>query len=255
MRWMAKFDISPGTGDVAGGDLLGSNLKAEVLTQANYEPAPRGRRLDSDCTRMGAGRQGLGSIVRGRLSPGGLTSMLACFLGVTSPAAADPARSPPTATIPDPPPRTGAPRVPASAFRPSWDLDGIYLWLGPTAAASRVEATWDSTVGGHAAVLRVREREGLAVIGGAFGASLWTERSGGRLWLDAMAGTRVAGRMIGASLGPILELDDLAHPRLGGSVGVWTFIGITPFARVGIVDELGAFGEIGLHIALPVVRR
>jgi hypothetical protein len=142
-----------------------------------------------------------------------------------------------------------------ASFRPSWDLDGIYLWLGPTGAASRIEAEWDSTVGGHAAVLRVREREGLGVIGGAFGASLWTERSGGRIWLDAMIGTRVAGRMIGASVGPILELSDLAHPRAGGSVGVWTFIGVTPFARIGVVDELGAFGEIGLHIALPVLRR
>jgi len=252
---MAKFDISPGTGDVVSDDLLGSDLNDEVSTQANYEPTPRGRCLDSDCTRMAPERQGLGSFVRGMLSPGALTSMLACFLGVISTAAADPARPPPTATIPDPPPRTGSPRVPASAFRPSWDLDGIYLWLGPTAAASRLDASWDSTVGGHAAVLRVRERQHLGVIGGAFGASQWTERSGARIWLDAMAGTRVAGRMIGASLGPILELDDLAHPRLGGSVGVWTFLGVTPFARVGLVDELGAFAEIGLHIALPVLRR
>ncbi len=181
--------------------------------------------------------------------------MLACFLGVTTPAAADPSRPTPTATIPDPPERSEPPRVPATAFRPSWDLDGIYLWLGPTGAASRIEGEWDSTVGGHAAILRVRERDSLGVLGGAFGATLWTERSGGRMWLDAMIGTRLLGRMVGASVGPILELGDLAHPRLGGSIGVWAFVGVTPFARVGIVDDLGAFGELGLHIALPVVRR
>jgi hypothetical protein len=252
---MAKFDISPGTVGVVSGEMLGSILKAEEANQATYEPAPRARRLDSDCTRMRAKRQVLGSFVRGMVSPGRLTCMWACFLGVTTAAAADPARPPPTATIPDPPPPPGAPRVPATHFRPSWDLDGIYLWLGPTGAASHVDSEWDSTFGGHAAVLRVREREALGVIGGAFGASLWTERSGGRIWLDAMIGTRVWGRMIGASLGPILELGDLAHPRPGASLGVWTFIGVTPFARIGFVDELGGFGEIGLHIALPVLRR
>jgi len=252
---MAKFDISPGTLGVVSGGLLGSILKTEEAIQANNEPAPRARRLDSDCTRMRPERQVQGRSTRGMASPGGLTAMLACFLGVITPAAADPARSPPTATIPDPPGRREPPRVPAAAFRPSWDLDGIYLWLGPTGAASRIESEWDSTVGGHAAILRVRERDSLGVIGGAFGATLWSERGGGRMWLDAMLGTRLLGRMVGASIGPIVELDDLAHPRLGGSIGVWTFIGVTPFARVGIVDELGAFGEIGLHIALPVLRR
>ncbi|MBA3456978.1 MAG: hypothetical protein H0T42_28065 [Deltaproteobacteria bacterium] len=200
-------------------------------------------------------RQRLGSFVRGARSPGIRSGVLAWLLGATSVVAADPARLPPTATNPDPPPRSASPRVGPDSLPPSWDLDGIYLWLGPTVAASRIEASWDSTVGGHAAVLRVRERQALGVIGGAFGATMWTERDGGRLWLDAMIGTRIAGRMIGASAGPILELGDLAHPRIGGSVGVWTFVGVTPFARVGVVTELGAFGEIGLHLALPVLRR
>ena len=47
----------------------------------------------------------------------------------------------------------------------------------------------------------------------------------------------------------------LAHPRLGGSVGLWAFIGVTPFVRVGAVEDLGTFAEIGVHIALPVYRR
>ncbi|MDB4964012.1 MAG: hypothetical protein JWP01_4011 [Myxococcales bacterium] len=179
--------------------------------------------------------------------------MCACFLAVTSVAAADDRR--PTATIPDPPPRTGSAELAPVPFRPSWDLDGVYLWLGPTVAASHIDATWDSTVGGHLAVIRVRERNWLGAIGGAFGATLWTERPGGRLWLDAMLGTRIGGRMIGASVGPIVELGDLSHPRPGGSVGLWAFVGVTPFARIGVVDELGSFAEIGLHIALPVLRR
>jgi hypothetical protein len=156
--------------------------------------------------------------------------------------------------MPDPPPPSGAAELEPTRFRPSWDLDGLYLWLGPTAAASHVDATWDSTVGGHLAVIRVRERQRLGAIGGAFGATLWTERPGGRLWLDAMLGTRIAGRMVGASFGPIVELGTLSHPRPGGSIGVWAFIGVTPFARVGVVDQLGTFAEIGLHIALPALR-
>ena len=117
-----------------------------------------------------------------------------------------------------------------------------------------MRADWDSTIGADLAVVRVREGAPLGVIGGSLGASRWTERGGGRIWLDAIAGTRVFGRMVGVSGGPILELSDLAHPRLGGSLGVWAFVGITPFARIGTARELGTFGEIGVHIALPVYR-
>lgn len=156
---------------------------------------------------------------------------------------------------PDPPPRTAPPVVGPSGFGPSWDLDGTYVWLGPTGAASHVDADWDSTIGGDLAVLRIRERRPLAAIGATFGGSTWTARGGGRIWLDALAGTRIAGRMVGVSAGPILELSELAHPRPGASVGVWLFAGVTPFARVGVVHELGPFAEIGLHVALPVYRR
>jgi hypothetical protein len=166
-------------------------------------------------------------------------------------AAADPI----VATVPDAPAAPQQVVVPPATFRPSWDLDGTYLWLGPVGAASFVDARWDSTFGGEAAVVVVRERAPLGLVGVNLGASRWTERGGGRLWLDGLAGTRLLGRMMGASLGPILELSDLAHPRLGASIGVWGFAGITPFARVGAVSHLGMFAELGIHIALPVLRR
>jgi hypothetical protein len=130
----------------------------------------------------------------------------------------------------------------------------MYLWLGPLGAASYIDGEWDSTIGGELSIIRVRERNALGAIGGSFGASMWTARGGGRLWLDAIAGTRL-GKMIGVSLGPILELSDERHPHVGGSFGCWAFLGVTPFARVGYVDELGGFAEIGLHIALPAIRR
>lgn len=142
-----------------------------------------------------------------------------------------------------------------SALPPSWDLDGLYLWLGAIGAASHVDARWDSTFGLEATVTRVREREPLGVIGVSLGGSRWTERGGGRMWLDGVVGTRVFGRMMGASLGPFVELSEIAHPRLGGSIGVWAYAGIAPFVRVGAVTDLGMFAELGVHIALPALRR
>ncbi len=180
-------------------------------------------------------------------------AMVVAILGVSTPTAADPGSSATPAA--DPPPRRNPPRTGPDGFAPSWDLDGFHVWLGPSGAASHVDDSWDSTIGADAVVMHVRERARLAVIGASVGASRWTARGGTRLWLDAVAGTRLGGRMIGVSAGPILELSDLAHPRLGGSVGLWAFAGITPFVRVGVVQELGAFGELGIHIALPVYRR
>jgi hypothetical protein len=177
--------------------------------------------------------------------------VIPCLLLVIRAASADPT----VTVVPDAP---GVPRpvvVPRATFRPSWDLDGTYLWLGPIGAASYVDAKWDSTFGGEAAAVIVHEREPLGLVGINLGASRWTERGGGRVWVDGLVGTQLIGRMMGASLGPILELSELAHPRLGASIGVWGFAGITPFARVGAVSNLGMFAELGVHIALPVLRR
>ena len=160
----------------------------------------------------------------------------------------------PTQVDPDPPARRAPPAVPPPEFAPSSDLDGLYLWLGPSGAASRIESDWDSTVGADLTVIRVREGQWLGAIGGSLGASRWTVRDGGRIWLDGLIGTRL-GRMMGLSAGPILELGELAHPRLGGSVGIWAFLGVTPYVRAGTVSEMGGFVEIGVHIALPVLRR
>ena len=186
----------------------------------------------------------------GLISPVGILRILAISL-VFSTNLAHSEDFVPTRVEPDPPARR-APVVVETA--PSWDLDGFYLWLGPSGAASRIDSAWDSTVGGDLSVVRIRERDLLGAVGVSVGGSRWTERGGGRLWLDAIAGTRV-GRMVGISAGPILELDELAHPRLGGSVGIWAFLGVTPFVRAGIVDKAGGFIEIGVHIALPVLRR
>ena len=87
----------------------------------------------------------------------------------------------PTKVDPDPPGR----RAPSETENPpSWDLDGLYVWLGPVGAASRIDQTWDSTVGGDLSIVRVREREWLGAIGGTVGASRWTERGGRKCGRD-----------------------------------------------------------------------
>ena len=193
------------------------------------------------------------------------TTVLGLVIGVTataSTALAAPSASPgtqPTLTpiATDLPPRSGAPVSGGpSGFRESSNLDGFYLWLGPVGAATRLDPGWDSVFGGDLAAVRVREHQRLGAVGGDFGFSKYTASSGGRLWLDAVVGTRLGGRaMVGLTAGPVLEVSDLQHPRAGASVGAWAFVGVTPFVRIGVVNESGVFVEIGLHVALPVFRR
>lgn len=250
---MAKFDISPGIGGGSTANVIG---KPEEPVEANYEPVPFPHEIDTDSIRMGSRKVTRRPPAWGFQSQGKWVAMSACFLAVMSAGAfADPLASDsaaPTATIPDPQPRL--PQVVRPPARPSWDLDGLYVWLGPSGAASRIDSQWDSTIGADVTVISVREHVPLAAIGGSLGASKWTERGGGRVWLDAMAGTEILGSMVGVSAGPLVELSDLAHPRIGGSVGVWGFFGVAPYARVGMVDQLGVFAEVGLHIPLPLLR-
>lgn len=186
-----------------------------------------------------------------RALPRTLVRALTSLLVAMPTAAADPV----TATVPDAPAPPVPVVVPRATLLPSWDLDGTYLWLGPIGAASYLDATWDSTFGGEAAIVVVRERARLGLVGANLGASRWTARGGGRIWLDGLVGTHLLGRMMGASVGPMLELSEVVHPKLGASIGVWGFLGVTPFARVGVVTDLGMFAELGIHIALPVLRR
>ena len=175
------------------------------------------------------------STVRGFLSPLLPIAICACLLESRS--EGNPLSFVPTQTAPDVPPR--APPAPGPVFR----------------AASWVDSQWDSAFGVDASVVRVREHEAIATIGGCLGASRWTVHGGGRVWADAVIGTSIGDHVVGLSIGPILELSDTERPRVGGSVGIWSFVGVTPFARVGIVESGGSFAEIGLHIALPVFRR
>lgn len=227
---MAKFDI-----------VSADSIRPGGREEANYEPSHPPDGLRTDSIRIHS--------CNGALSPHVGTVVISAVFLVSSWASADP-----VAITPDPPPRSAT-----NAFQkplpPTWDLDGMYLWLGPTGSAGWIGSGWDSIFGGDATVVRVRERETLGAIGGTFGAARWTERGGGRAWLDLLAGTPAFGHMFGVSAGPLLEMNDIRHSAIGGSIGLWAFVGITPYVRVGAVDGLGEFAEVGVHIALPVLRR
>jgi hypothetical protein len=120
--------------------------------------------------------------------------------------------------------------------------------------AARVAGAWDSAAGAELALVRVRERAAAGAGGLALGAQRWTAREGGRLWLEAIAGTRIGDRMYGVTLGPVLELAPTARARPGAAVGVWAHFGLVLYARVAITRDLGPVAELGVRIALPAVR-
>ena len=104
-------------------------------------------------------------------------------------------------------------------------------------------------------MVRVREHAWLGALGVSIGGARWTERDGGRLWLDGIAGTRRSlPSMIGVSIGPMIEVGDLHHPRIGVSGSIWLFAGVVPYLRMGVVDAAGGFLEAGLQLSLPALR-
>lgn len=168
------------------------------------------------------------------------SAMLLAVLGLAAPARADDG-------VPPPQPE------PALAY--TGDLDGHYLHLGALGGAVRIEASWDGAFGGQLAWLRIRERRALSAIGVAVSGSRYSERDGGRAWIEAIAGTRRLGDvLIGVSVGPAVELSAIEHPRAGVTGAAWVFAGVVPYVRGGTFQEAGAFVEVGLAITLPVWR-
>jgi hypothetical protein len=147
------------------------------------------------------------------------------------------------------------PPQPAPALRYTGDLDGAYLYLGPVGGAMQVDSAWNATLGAHVTWLRVRERRPLAAIGASVGAARYSQRDGGVVRAELVAGTRrLAGLLVGASAGPVVELAALHHPRLGATGSAWLFSGVAPFVRVGTISGTGSFVEIGVAIAFPCWR-
>ena len=166
-------------------------------------------------------------------SPGGARRHARVILSVS--ARADAGRIPAGTssrrqTDPDAPARTAEPSVPPAHFRPTWDLDGLYLWLGPIGAASHV----DDAVG-----LDVRRR--LRRWSGSASATARRDRrharreragptrDGGQVWLDGARRhprARPHGRRVARPARRAVRRSRIR--AVGGSVGLWAFVGVTP---------------------------
>ncbi len=129
------------------------------------------------------------------------------------------------------------------------------MGLGPIGALARIEGSWDGLFGGEIVFADINERRLVSALAVAAGAVQFTERGGGRLWLDVMAGVKTPlGGVIGLAVGPVVELDDVRIPRWGGQATLWLYAGVVPFVRVGRVKTSGIFVDIGLKIVLPTYR-
>lgn len=156
----------------------------------------------------------------------------------------------PTSALADEPAPTRPP-----TFRSTADLDGTYLWLGPSGAAARVDDGWYSSWGGGVQLVRVRERARVGVVGAWLSGVHYAGRDGGRVALEAVIGTRrVLGPMLGLGLGPVLELGERHHPWAGGQVSAWLYAGVSPYVRLGAVANAGAYLELGVQVSLPARR-
>jgi hypothetical protein len=143
----------------------------------------------------------------------------------------------------------------AAALATSADLDGVYLTLGPVGAAVHQDGDWDASFGGELSLVRVTERAPVAAAGVLFGGGRFARRDGGRLWVEALAGTRrLADLPLGLSGGPVVDLDDGRGPRWGGQATLWAYLGIMPYARVSTLQRLGTSVEVGLRLPLPALR-
>lgn len=150
-----------------------------------------------------------------------------------------------------PDPGKSAPRP----LRAASDLDGLHIWVGPVGAATHVENQWDSAWGGTIAVIRIREHAPVGAIGAWLGGAHYAVRDGGRVWLDGVVGTRrLGGHMLGAGVGPVLELGDFRHPHGGAQATFWCFAGVVPYARLGVLEASGSFVEVGISLSVPALR-
>lgn len=144
---------------------------------------------------------------------------------------------------------------PTTALRYTADLDGGYVWLGATGAATHDDGAWDSIFGMETAVIRVREQATVGVAGIGLAGARIASAQRWRVSLDAIAGTRVAHRaMVGISLGPTVDLAELAHPVYGASAMAWAFVGITPYVRVGVRSDGSTYVDLGAQLTLPIAR-
>ncbi len=129
----------------------------------------------------------------------------------------------------------------------------VHLALGPTVAGIHQEEGWDSQVGGELHLVRLRPST-LHATGLALGALTFSSSKTVRLHLDGYIGIRVSSDLtLGASLGPIVDVNPNQRARFGARASLWGHAGIAPY--VSIARTWGATSpeqtEVGLGIRIP----
>jgi hypothetical protein len=135
------------------------------------------------------------------------------------------------------------------------DLDGIHLTIGPTISAVHIGEEWTPAAGLEVSVISVQEDCRPAAFGFAFGGLSYTDRDGGRLWLEAEAAVkRPLPVALGFGLGAAAEVDPVRDARFGVQGTLWVFAGVIPYLRAGTLDLEGRFVEAGVMLKIPVLR-
>ncbi len=134
------------------------------------------------------------------------------------------------------------------------NLDGTYIGLGPVASALWIDGEVDGAFGGEASLLRIREHAALTAVGAWVGGYKYSERNGGRVWLELLFGISTPLVPIGVALGPTIEPRELGAARVGGQLSVWLFAGALPYVRVATFDRGPTVLEVGLRVTLPAIE-
>jgi hypothetical protein len=134
-------------------------------------------------------------------------------------------------------------------------LDGTRLLIGPVGGAIRLGHSWDSGFGGALALVRNRERAGLALVGAEMGGIRVARDERWLVWGDLLVGSRrLAGLLLGLGAGVRAELSPVFSPRWGSQASFWVFAGITPYARIGAVQRGGTYVDFGIKVPLSAFR-
>ena len=133
------------------------------------------------------------------------------------------------------------------------DLDGWYLTIGPIAAAAHVHGRWISAIGGEASLVRLGERRVPAVLGVCGGGVSYSSLPGGRFWLEAEIGLEdPLPFALGLAVGATAEVNRVDPPRFGVEATLWALGGFVPYVRVGTLEIVGSFVEMGVMLKVPV---
>jgi len=155
-------------------------------------------------------------------------------------------------------PAAGTPLEPVASpietAQTTGNLDGVYLFVGPTGGTIHAGGEWDSSIGGHLSIATYSEHRALTLAAIDLGLTQVGREAGGRAWITPSVGSRVAGSLVVFSAGLSAQWDPVEPPKLGPVATIGWFVGVLPTLSVGRHQRSGTFVEVGLRLTLPALR-